>query len=111
MPALPPKFVRGKGVDAVAEFKAFVVAVEKPAAHLLAELIDIQNSGAPSGIPTADGAATSVRGLYCRKLNGWAVFYTFEPKPFRIMVIYVARLSPSPFSTLEGEAADRMRRS
>jgi len=69
--AAAPFFIQGDGVDAVAEFSAFLDAVGEPASHLFAEFVDIQANGSLSDIPEADNAATHVRGLYCRQLAGW----------------------------------------
>jgi hypothetical protein len=109
----PPDFVReGGGVNAVAEFRKFAAAIEEPAAHVLAELAEIHNLGTEADIPASDGASTKVRGLYCRQIMGWAVFYAAvsKPNPFRIVVLHVAHMNPHPFAALESEAESRLRR-
>jgi hypothetical protein len=107
----PPYFVEGSDVDVVAEFSRFIDAVGEPAAHLLAELAEYHNGlRAYAEIPLADDAETCVRGLCCRKLNGWAVFYAAEQKPVRITVVYAASLNPASFDDLEAEAASRLAR-
>jgi hypothetical protein len=102
----PPDFVRGSKVDAVREFRRFVEVIEEPAAHLLAELSEIHNG--LREIPIEDGKDISVRGLYCRKLNHWVVFYAAVDGG--ITIVYVASSNPTPFSTLESEAANRLTR-
>jgi hypothetical protein len=79
---------------------------------MLAELCALQNFGLPAAIPPADDKATSVRGLYCRKLKGWAAFYMIDPppEPLRIHVLHVAPLVAGTFDALEAEAASRLRR-
>lgn len=106
MPISAPEFVRGKGVDAVDEFKAFVAAVGRPAVDLLAELVDRQNFGTPSEIPVSDGRATKIRDLYVRPVADWTVFYTTTRLPFRIIVLHV---SAKPFVVAEAEAERRLR--
>lgn len=97
----PPDFVRGSKVDAVGEFRRFVEIVREPAAHLLAELSEIHNGF--RAIPTED---ISVHGLYCRKLDHWAVFYAALDGG--ITIVYVASSNPTPLTALEREAADRL---
>jgi hypothetical protein len=106
----PPDFVREPGgPDAVAEFSRFATAVGEAASHLLAELAEIHNYGTLSDIPAGDEAATNVRGLYCRRVEGWVIFYSVS-KPCRITVIQAANLNPHSFSALESEAENRLRR-
>lgn len=105
----PPYFAKGATVNAVAEFRAFVDAVGLPAVELLAELTSLHNSGDISDIPTKDKNATHVRGLYCRHIEGWAIFYATETKRCRITVMHAATLNPHSFSALENEATHRLR--
>jgi hypothetical protein len=105
----PPSFAKGgTNVDAVAEFRAFVGAVGEPAASFLAELADLQNHGVFSDIPKPDISATSVNGLYCRVLVGWAVFYTARRSPFEVTILHAGTLNPHPFHLRESEAAIRL---
>jgi hypothetical protein len=107
----PPEFVREKGgTDAVSEFRLFSETVGEASAHLLAELAEIHNFGTEDDIPEEDHRATKVRGLCCRKLRDWAVFYTTSLKPFGIIVVHVASMNPRPFDELENEAERRLRR-
>jgi hypothetical protein len=109
--ASPPKFVKGESdVDAVSEYRKFVDAVGEPAAHLLAELAEIHNYGSLSDIPAEDSAKTSARGLYCRCIGNWAVFYTADSNPFGITVLHAGSLNPRPFLELESEAVNRLAR-
>jgi len=110
MPISPPEFVRGDGVNAVAEFRAFITAVGQPAVHLLADLSQLQNFGSFRDIPAADGQLTRMRGLYRRIVENWVVFYTAEPLPLRITVLHASRFDPPPFATVEAEAGQRLRR-
>jgi hypothetical protein len=92
-----PYFAKGDGVNAAAEFTEFARAVGDPAAHLLAELVRIHNRGNLSNIPTADKAATKVRGLNCRRVENWAVFYAADSdgNHCRITVVHVGNLTHS----------------
>lgn len=107
MATSPPKFAQlPGGDDAVMEYAKFVDAVRVPAAHLLAELADFHNFGKSlTEIPQED-ASTSVRGLYCRQLFNWAVFYEASP-PCRITVLHVAHLGAVSFEAAECEALER----
>jgi hypothetical protein len=105
----PPYFARGGSVNAVAEFRAFVDAVGLPAVELLAELTSLHNSGDISDIPTSDKNATNVRGLCCRHVGGWAIFYATETMLCRITIIHAASLNPHSFTAVESEAANRLR--
>jgi hypothetical protein len=107
----PPYFAQGEDIDAVAEFGKFLDAVGEPASHLLAELADIQKNGTLSDIPSADDAATKVRGLHCRRVEGWAIFYAVKPAGRRceITIVHVGSLNPHAFGALESEAATRLK--
>lgn len=106
----PPDFVREKGgADAVAEFRKFATAIGEPAAHVLAELALLHNHGTQSDIPAEDNAATTVRGLYCRKIDNWAIFYTAS-QPWKITVLHIGHVNPHSFNSLESEATRRLRR-
>ena len=111
MALVPPHFVQGEGIDAVAEYRRFLDDVGEAASHLLAELADLQHRGRLEDIPEADDLATAVRGLYCRRVAGWAVFYAAQWawNRCRIRVVLVAPLNPHPFGALESEAEARLR--
>ena len=105
-----PYFVREQGlIDSVAEFRAFVDAVGSPAAQLLGELAGMHNFGVNLDTLCKDNAATTVSGLYCRKIESWAIFYVLSPNG-KVTVVYVAGQNPHPFSELENEAERRLRR-
>jgi len=108
--AAPPEFVSGRGVDAVAEFRDFLIDQRDLAAHLLAELTGMQTCNLSESIPKAD-QTTSVRDLYCRRVSGWCVFYTLaSPQlPSTVTVLHVVREASGPFSALETEAERRLR--
>lgn len=112
MPQPVPRFFKRDGENAVSEHFAFLEAAPELAAGTFASLCALQNSGTHASIPAADAKATRVRGLYCRKLKDWAVFYAADiaPKPFRIIVLHVARMTSGTFDFLEVEAAARLRR-
>ncbi len=112
MPLSVPWFFKQDGKNAVAEHGAFLDAAPELAARTLAALCELQGFGSSASIPAADGKATRVRGLFCRKMKGWCLFYTADmpPKPFRVIVLHVARLNGGTFDALEAEAADRLRR-
>jgi hypothetical protein len=112
VPQPTPRYFRHDGKSAAAEHLAFMDAAPEHATRLLAAMCELQNGGAPASIPAADDKATRVRGLYCRKLKGWALFYTADmpPRPFRIIVLHVARLAGAAFESLEAEAANRLHR-
>jgi|SRR5580704_2067805 hypothetical protein len=103
-------FVRGDGVDAVAEFRAFVTAVGDVASTVLADLVWLHNFGTISDFPAADGRPSVNGGVYRREVQGWVVFYTTNPIPIRITVLYVSRVNPPPHATLEREAVARLAR-
>lgn len=104
----PPSFAKGGPVDAVAEFSAFIIAVGESGASLLAELSDLNSNGAFADIPASDSKATTASDLYCRVVDGWAVFYTARRYPFEITVLHVASLNPHPFRERESEAVRRL---
>jgi hypothetical protein len=104
-----PDFVREPGgADAVAEFSRFAAVVGGPAAHLLAEFAELHNHGVRTDIPAADEKATKVRGLCCRIIEKWAIFYSVI-EPCRITVVHVGHMNPHPFASLESEAETRLR--
>lgn len=110
-----PDFVReAGGADAVAEFKKFALALPESAMHLLSKLAMLHNHGAPYNILYADDyendkAATDVRGLCCRLIKDWAVFYAVS-RHWEVTVVHVGHINPHSFSSLESEAANRLRR-
>jgi hypothetical protein len=114
----PPYFARGGDIDAVAEFTAFVTAVGDEAAFLLAELAVLHNHFYRGDIADQDRYATRARGLYCRQVADWAVFYTVRARIFGVTVVHVGNLKPHRtsaldpdlFSALESEAATRLNR-
>ena len=104
----PPSFLQQSGgFDAIAEFRSFASAVGSPAAHLLAELADIKAGGSP--VPVTDDQATQVVGMFCRKIDGWAVFYRTSGSGGGLTVILVGVDDPGKFGILEGEADHRSR--
>lgn len=111
MALLMPYFAKWETVNAAAEYTRFANAVGDPAVHLLAWLAHVHNKGKLSDIPNADGASTRVRGLYCRRVEGWAIFYTAELEEgnCRIKVVHVGSLNPHSFDALESEAEGRLR--
>jgi hypothetical protein len=107
-----PWFIRGDGVDALAEYRAFLDAVGEPASHLFAELVDVQENGPLSSIiHNANNVATHVRDLYCRIIEGWAVFFHVRQAQNRcpIGIVHVGSLNPHPFDALKSEAQARLR--
>jgi hypothetical protein len=113
MPMKHPGFVQDDKCDSVAEFKAFVVASQQAASHLLAELARLQTFGDLEDISAADYEATAVSDLYCRKCDGWAVFYRIDRRPrlpMRVTVVLVGRIAEESFEKLEAEAAERLAR-
>jgi hypothetical protein len=104
----PPFFIQGDGVNACHEFMAFLNAVADPAAHLLAEFMAIQENGSINDIPVTD--RTRVGGMYCRRLEGWVVFYIArQNSSCRIGVVHVGSLNPQSYKALENEAESRLR--
>ena len=108
-----PLFIQGQGVDALAEYTAFLHAVGEPAAHLLAEFVHLQQNGL-SALRDADLNATQVIGLCCRVVEAWAVFYvakegSLSRNTCRVGIVHVGRVNPPPFGQLESEAEKRLR--
>jgi len=113
--AAAPFFIQGDGVNALAEYWAFIDAVGAPASHLLAEFVDIQKHGEITEFTAADYEATRVVGLYCRRLEGWAIFYIVrygsvpgQPRCL-IGIVRVGSLNPHSFDAMESEAETRLR--
>jgi hypothetical protein len=106
-----PFFFQGERGDAVAEYREFLDAVEDAALHLLAEFTNFQAHGTLADIRREDDAATKVRGLYCRHVEGWVVFYTAAQAGVgcQIEIILVGSLNPHSFEALENEAEARLR--
>jgi hypothetical protein len=106
----PPEFVRGDGIDAIAEFRAFISAVGYPAVAFLAELSEWHNFGTFEDVPESDSTGDKRNGLYRRIFGSWVVFYTAQPFPFRITVLHAARFNPPSFGVVQAEAALRLGR-
>lgn len=107
-----PWFMQGDGFNALAEFRGLLHAVGAPGVHLLAEFVHLQENVGVSGLPKADFATSQVDGLYCRLMEGWAVFYTAANGAIhrcRIGIILVGRLNPRSLRELESEAEIRLR--
>lgn len=106
-----PFFVKGEAVNTVAEYKQFAESVGDPAAHLLAELVQMHNGGDASDVPPADKVSTKVQDLNCRCIEGWAIFYTAQAvkNQYQITILLVGSLDHNSFSALESEAEKRQR--
>jgi hypothetical protein len=106
-----PSFVKGEAINAVAEYKQFAETVGDPAAHLLAELVHMHNEGSASDVPPADKNSTKVRGLNCRSIEGWVIFYTAQSveNRFQVTILHVGNLALNSFGSLESEAEKRQR--
>ena len=103
----PPGFVRNGADNSLQEYQAFLAASEDKACYLLAELARLQASGKLGEAQIKDDNATSLGGLYCRKCDGWAVFYAIKQKPFEVTIILAGDMATESFSSLEGKAANR----
>jgi hypothetical protein len=107
VPTRLPEFVRGDGVDAVAEFVAFQMAAREPAAEALARLGWIGTFGLDH-VPTAHHVGP--QGLYCHQDGGWGVFYTISgPRngACHVSVLGVFDTETDPFGSLVSEAQRR----
>ena len=107
MPLQPPGFVQSGSDDSLAEYKAFVAASRNGASHLLAELTRLQTFRNPGEAQDADDKATSMGGLYCRKCDGWAVFYAIRRMPFQVTIVLAGDMAVESFAGLESRAAKR----
>jgi hypothetical protein len=102
----PPNFVRDAvGTDSVHEFSNFVSSVGAPAVYLLAELAFIHNHRETGSI-SLGAAVPGTKGLFCRKISGWAIFYLLSGE-LEVTVILVAPLNTSEVGSLAMEAIRR----
>ncbi|MBW4090031.1 MAG: hypothetical protein HIU82_02820 [Proteobacteria bacterium] len=102
-----PGFFRAAGIDVVAEWRRFQAACPDQGADTLAALVGLAHWGAQE-IPHADRLAA--RGLFCRRIADWGVFYTLGGACndlWEITVLHVSRCDRTEFDAAGREALRR----